>query len=109
MMLSWTCMVAGGPEHGAVQKNLVLVTKDSRHPVITSDGLPCRPVLVAYDGLFSHALFAHPEASDRDMDQAEARLKRVIEAMRVEAYRVATGCNEQGDDHDGAPVTVSSR
>lgn len=70
-MISWTCVMAGGPDHGEIVSQWVPIGKRVPEDAVASDGVTCRPVVVAFNGDFCHAVFMHPGASARDLEEAE--------------------------------------
>lgn len=69
-MKQWICVIAGGPDHGAVIPQWVDASLPAPDPLAGSDGLPCPPLLTDIIPGFYRIVMAHPTASEAEVADA---------------------------------------
>ncbi|MBD7954304.1 hypothetical protein H9654_08800 [Stenotrophomonas sp. Sa5BUN4] len=82
-MIQWTCVFAGGPDHGRIHRQWVPRSVLKPLAPLSSDGAHCPPMVVSYDRTRCHAICVHPKANPDDVQLAE----RIAQSLGKLNYR----------------------
>jgi hypothetical protein len=70
-LISWMGLIAGGPDHGQSVRQWAPHSAGWPGSIASTDDQECHTLAVAIQGGFRHAIFAHPDVSVSDLEEAE--------------------------------------
>jgi len=77
----WICIIAGGPDHGALVPQWCDFTDSMPPPFDSSDGRPLEPISSASNGDDHRCVMMHPRATPFEVDVAVAMLTGTLETL----------------------------